>query len=159
MAWTSPSYGMKFENNGKSPPLYSEGSPTLAAGHRAMAGPSGQRDSSDILKILVASDMHLGYGERDPIRGEDSFETFAEVFQIALEQQVDMVLLAGDLFHDNRPSRKSLQRCMEVMRDYCLGDRKVDMEVVSDQHRNFHSKCVCCLEPWPPALCLPRGWC
>ena len=37
--------------------------------------------------------MHLGYAERRTIRGEDSFVTFAEVFKIALEQKVDMVLL------------------------------------------------------------------
>ena len=43
--------------------------------------------SDDVLRILIASDMHLGYGEKDPIRGDDSFNTFAEVFQIALEQQ------------------------------------------------------------------------
>jgi len=30
------------------------------------AGPA--REEKDVLKILVASDMHLGYGERDPIR-------------------------------------------------------------------------------------------
>ena len=95
---------------------------------------------ADVLTILVASDMHLGYAERDPIRGEDSFVTFAEVFKIALEQKVDMVLLAGDLFHDNKPSRRALHRAMEVMRDHCLGDRPVGIEVVSDQHSNFHGK-------------------
>ena len=36
-----------------------------------------------------------------------------------------MVLIAGDLFHDNKPSRKALQRCMETLRDHCLGDRAV----------------------------------
>ena len=53
-----------------------------------------------------------------------------------------MVLLAGDLFHDNKPSRKALQRCMEVLRDHCLGDREVKLEVVSDQSTNFHGKCA-----------------
>jgi DNA repair exonuclease SbcCD nuclease subunit len=51
-----------------------------------------------------------------------------------------MVLLAGDLFHDNKPSRKAMQRCMEIMREQCLGDRPVSIEVVSDQASNFHSK-------------------
>ena len=51
-----------------------------------------------------------------------------------------MVLIAGDLFHDNKPSRKALQRCMEIMRDHCLGDREVMLEVVSDQNCNFHDK-------------------
>ena len=97
---------------------------------------------ADVLKILVASDIHLGYGEKDPIRGADSFDTFAEVFQIALREEADMVLLAGDLFHDNKPSRKALHKCMEILRDYCLGDKPVRMQVVSDQQANFHGKCV-----------------
>ncbi len=84
--------------------------------------------------------MHLGYGEKDAVRGEDSFDTFAEVFQIANERRVDMVLLAGDLFHDNKPSRKAMQRAMEVMRDHCLGERQVTINVVSDQGTNFHTK-------------------
>jgi hypothetical protein len=41
-----------------------------------------------VINILVASDLHLGYLEKDPIRGEDSFVTFNEVFQIANERKV-----------------------------------------------------------------------
>lgn len=96
--------------------------------------------SEDVLKILISSDVHLGYGEKDPIRGDDSYTTFAEVFEIALREQVDMVLLAGDLFHDNKPSRRALHKCMEIMRDHCFGDRQVSIEVVSDQQSNFHDK-------------------
>ena len=101
-----------------------------------------QQAPDDILRILVASDTHLGYGERDPIRADDSFATFSEIFEIALREQADMVLLAGDLFHDNKPSRRAMHRCMEIMRDHCLGDRGVNIEVLSDQQSNFHSKYV-----------------
>ena len=41
-----------------------------------------------MINILVASDLHLGYLEKDPIRGEDSFVTFNEVFKIANERKV-----------------------------------------------------------------------
>ena len=41
-----------------------------------------------MINILVATDLHLGYLEKDPIRGEDSFATFNEVFQIANERKV-----------------------------------------------------------------------
>ena len=97
------------------------------------------------------------YAEKDPIRGEDSFVTFAEVFQLALDHNADMVLLAGDLFHDNKPSRRALHRCMEIMRDHCLGDRPVDIEVVSDQKSNFHSKCVRCAQRAPAAQSCQRS--
>ena len=111
-----------------------------AAAHSAADSAAAPSGVDSTLKILVASDMHLGYGERDPIRGDDSFITFAEVFELANRHQVDMVLLAGDLFHDNKPSRKAMQRAMEIMRDHCLGDRRVDIEVVSDQGKNFAGK-------------------
>ena len=101
---------------------------------------AGDDEEDSVISILIASDVHLGYLEKDPIRGEDSFATFNEVFQIANDRKVDMVLLAGDLFHDNKPSRKALQRCMETLRDHCLGDREVKIEVVSDQATNFHGK-------------------
>ena len=43
----------------------------------------------DTIRILIASDMHLGYAEKDPIRGDDSFNTFEEIFIKANEHQVE----------------------------------------------------------------------
>ena len=68
-------------------------------------------EADDILKILVSTDNHVGYLERDPIRGEDSFLAFEEVLALAGAHDVDLVLLAGDLFHENKPSRYTLWRC------------------------------------------------
>lgn len=99
-------------------------------------------EQSDVLSILIASDVHLGYAEKDPIRGDDSFNAFEEVLALANEHAVDMLLLAGDLFHDNKPSRKAMMRCMQLLREYCLGEREVQMEIVSDPKTNFHSKCA-----------------
>ena len=65
-------------------------------------------DPTNELKILIATDNHLGYEERDPIRGEDSFRTFEEILKIAKNNSVDMILLGGDLFHFNKPSRNTL---------------------------------------------------
>lgn len=42
----------------------------------------------DVFRILVTTDNHLGYNERDAIRGEDSFCTFEEVLQIGFEKKV-----------------------------------------------------------------------
>ncbi|XP_060761558.1 double-strand break repair protein MRE11 isoform X2 [Neoarius graeffei] len=55
----------------------------------------------------------------------------------AKQNDVDLVLLGGDLFHDNKPSRKSLHCCMEVMRKYCMGDKPILFEIISDQAVNF----------------------
>ncbi|KAK2601883.1 meiotic recombination [Conoideocrella luteorostrata] len=45
---------------------------------------------------------------------------------------VDMVLLAGDLFHDNKPSRKSLYQVMRTLRQNCLGMKPCPLEFLSD---------------------------
>ena len=47
-------------------------------------GPS----SDDIIKILITSDNHVGYNEKDEIRGNDSFHTFEEVLKIAADEKV-----------------------------------------------------------------------
>lgn len=46
--------------------------------------------------------------EKDVVRKDDSFVSFEEVMQKAVELEVDMVLLGGDLFHDNKPSRATV---------------------------------------------------
>ncbi len=89
------------------------------------------------MRIMVISDTHLGFMEDDPIRGNDSFETFEEALQQAREMRVDFLLHGGDLFHENKPTRKTIHRTMELMRTYCLGDRPVKVSVLSDQKLNF----------------------
>lgn len=84
------------------------------------------------MQILLATDNHIGYGERDPIRGRDSLITFEEILKLAVENEVDMLLLAGDLFHENKPSRGSLHQTIALMREYCMGDRPIALQVVSD---------------------------
>uniref|UniRef100_A0A672NSD2 Double-strand break repair protein n=1 Tax=Sinocyclocheilus grahami TaxID=75366 RepID=A0A672NSD2_SINGR len=98
-------------------------------------------NDEDTFKILIATDIHLGYLEKDAIRGNDTFVTFDEIMKQAVQNEVDFVLLGGDLFHDNKPSRKTMHCCMEVMRKYCMGDRPIIFEILSDQAVNFsHSK-------------------
>jgi double-strand break repair protein MRE11 len=53
---------------------------------------------ADTIRIIVSTDNHLGYNERDAVRGLDSFAALEEVLYLAKELQADMVLLAGDLF-------------------------------------------------------------
>ena len=64
----------------------------------------------DTFRIMLATDNHLGYMEDDPVRGMDSFAAFEEILIMAKKHRVDFVLLGGDLFHDNKPSRRTLFR-------------------------------------------------
>ncbi|KAJ1978637.1 meiotic recombination [Dimargaris xerosporica] len=87
---------------------------------------------ANTIRILVATDNHLGFMEKDPVRAEDSFLAFEEILQTAEKERVDMILLGGDLFHDNRPSRKTLHKTLELLRRYCMGDRPCALDFQSD---------------------------
>eukprot|EP00118_Oscarella_pearsei_P012315 m.89775 g.89775 ORF g.89775 m.89775 type:complete len:685 (+) comp36625_c0_seq4:46-2100(+) len=94
-------------------------------------------DKENTLKILLATDNHLGYLERDPIRGNDSIVTFEEILMLANLHEADFVLLGGDLFHENQPSRKTLYSTMELLRKHCMGDRPCSLEFLSNADTVF----------------------
>ncbi|KAK4874208.1 hypothetical protein RN001_013568 [Aquatica leii] len=91
----------------------------------------------DTFKILIATDNHLGYSEKNAIRGQDSFKTFEEILELASVNKVDFILLGGDLFHDSRPSTYCIYNCIELLRKYCLGDKPVEIEFLPDQSYRF----------------------
>ncbi|GIL58031.1 hypothetical protein Vafri_13231 [Volvox africanus] len=93
----------------------------------------------NLLRILISTDNHLGVWEKDETRRDDSFRAFEEVLQLAVEKRVDMVLLGGDLFHENKPSRSTLVKAIQLLSKYCLNDRPVRFRILSDQSVNFVS--------------------
>lgn len=113
-------------------------------------------EDMDAIRILVATDNHVGYEERDSVRGDDSWKSFDEIMNLARKEdvssyhihelcfdllmgQVDMVLLAGDLFHDNKPSRKSMFQVMRSLRKNCLGMKPCQLQFLSDANEVFAS--------------------
>ncbi|GIL78160.1 hypothetical protein Vretimale_7536 [Volvox reticuliferus] len=93
----------------------------------------------NLLRILISTDNHLGVWEKDETRRDDSFRAFEEVLQLAVEKRVDMLLLGGDLFHENKPSRSTLVKAIQLLSKYCLNDRPVRFRILSDQSVNFVS--------------------
>lgn len=94
-------------------------------------------NSENTLKILIATDNHIGYMEKDVCRKNDSIRTFEEVLKIGKDNEVDFVLLGGDLFHDNKPSRTSLHGSIQLFRKYCYGDKPCPVAFMSDPVVNF----------------------
>ncbi|KAG8934833.1 meiotic recombination [Tulasnella sp. 418] len=90
------------------------------------------RRKEDIIKIMLATDNHIGYMERDPARGQDAINTFKEILELAVKHDVDFILLSGDLFHENRPSRDCLYRTIALLREYTLSNKPVEVELLSD---------------------------
>ena len=111
-----------------------EPSPTAATVH-----PSPNSPDENTLLMLLSTDNHLGYLERDPVRGNDSFAALEEVLHLARAHKVDLVLLSGDVFHENKPSRRTMHRTMEILRRYCMGGENVGFQIVSDQQECLRS--------------------
>ncbi|KAG5189147.1 Metallo-dependent phosphatase-like protein [Tribonema minus] len=105
--------------------------------HSDEGEPDGAADPGDILSIMIATDSHLGYEERDPVRGMDSFAAFEEVLVRAKASKADFVLLAGDLFHESKPSRSCLYRTMAILRKHCMGDDPIHVKIVGEQASHF----------------------
>ena len=93
--------------------------------------------SPDTIRFMVATDNHLGYCEADPVRRDDSFRTFEELLHQSSRHHCDFLLLGGDLFHENKPSRPTLYRAIHLLRSAVMGDRPVSLELLSDGQRNF----------------------
>ncbi|KAG5678522.1 hypothetical protein PVAND_008189 [Polypedilum vanderplanki] len=86
-------------------------------------------EPENIIKILIATDIHLGYDESNEETGNDSFNTFEEILMLANSRNVDFILLAGDLFHKAQPSANSLNKCIQLLRTYTLGRKEIEFEV------------------------------
>lgn len=86
----------------------------------------------DTFRILLTTDNHVGYMENDQIRGDDSWKTFAEILKIGRDNDVDMVVQGGDLFHINSPTKKSYYHVMRTLREQCWCDKPIEYRLVSD---------------------------
>ena len=131
-AWTNSQNwrgGDQSESN-----LQDSGSSSQAGSSQFEVNPP---NAEDVFRIMIATDIHLGFMERDPIRGEDSFRSFEEILQRAKAERVDFLLLGGDLFHHSKPSQSAMFKTLELLRKYCLGDEAVQIELLSDQTVNF----------------------
>lgn len=45
-----------------------------------------------------------------------------------------MVLLAGDLFHDNKPTRRTLHKTMDIIKRYTMGPDPVKIQILSEKN-------------------------
>ena len=90
-----------------------------------------EMDDPNIYGIIVASDLHLGYREGDPVRADETFETFEEILQLATQRKADTVLLTGNIFHTATPSRLTMTRCIESLWRHCrMGARQLPVYAI-----------------------------
>lgn len=94
----------------------------------------------DTLRLLLTTDNHVGYMESDPIRGDDSWQTFQEILQIGQDNDIDMIIQGGDLFHINNPSKKSYYHVMRLLRQYCYNGKPLEYKLLSDPGNSISTK-------------------
>ncbi|OHT17588.1 Ser/Thr protein phosphatase [Tritrichomonas foetus] len=70
------------------------------------------------IKFAIFTDTHLGHEERDPVRGKDSFDAFEEALQISLDEKVDCIIHAGDMFDEPSPTRSTMIKTNEILHKY-----------------------------------------
>lgn len=57
-----------------------------------------REDVRNTLRILVATDCHLGYMEKDEVRRQDSFKAFDEICSIAEQKKVNVFFVSLFIF-------------------------------------------------------------
>jgi len=69
-------------------------------------------------RVLHTADTHLGYQQYHlPQRRQDFLDAFRRVAADAVQEEVDAVVHAGDLFHDRRPTLPDIMGALSVLRD------------------------------------------
>jgi len=58
-----------------------------------------------MFKIMLATDNHIGYLERDPIRGQDSINTFEEILQLAVKHDVRICIASRAFLSSNHATQ------------------------------------------------------
>ena len=86
-------------------------------------------------RVIHTGDTHLGYQQYHlPQRREDFLEGFRQVVADAVEEGVDAVVHAGDLFHDRRPTLPDIMGALSVLRE--LDDAGIQFLAVVGNHES-----------------------
>jgi DNA repair exonuclease SbcCD nuclease subunit len=86
-------------------------------------------------RVIHTGDTHIGYQQyNSPDRRQDFLAAFRAVVEDAVEDDVDAVIHAGDLFHDRRPGLVDLQGTVEILRT--LSDAEIPFLAVVGNHES-----------------------
>jgi DNA repair exonuclease SbcCD nuclease subunit len=90
-----------------------------------------------MLRLLHTADVHLGaryadLGDRASAQRERQFAAFEATVDLALEERVDVVLIAGDLFDSNVQPRRSVERVAAELRR--LQEARIRTVIVPGTH-------------------------
>lgn len=87
--------------------------------------------------FIHTADTHLGYHQYHRAeRARDYLDAFQQVIDAAIEHDVDGIIHAGDLFHDSRPSTRTIRATLDELRRI----RRHDIEFLAVVGNHEHSR-------------------
>ena len=86
------------------------------------------------MKLLHTSDWHVGKAIRRASRADEHAEVLAEISQIAEREEVDLVIVAGDLFDSSAPTAESERIVYRALLD--LAETGAQVAVIAGNHDN-----------------------
>ncbi len=84
------------------------------------------------MKFLHTSDWHVGRTIRNRSRIDEHQAVFAEIIDIAKREQVDAVLITGDVFHERRPPLEAEELVAQTLAD--LARAQIPSVVIPGNH-------------------------
>jgi len=83
--------------------------------------------------FVHASDLHLGYSQYGlEVRRQDFDNAFSELVDKTIELKPDFMIIAGDLFHQPRPSNLTLENTVRSFKR--LKDAGITVLTVDGSH-------------------------
>ena len=87
----------------------------------------------DAFSFVHTSDLHLGYSQYGlEARRQDFDDVFAEIVEKTVELKPDFMIIAGDLFHQSRPSNTTLENSIQSFKR--LKDVGISVLTVDGSH-------------------------
>ncbi|MFD2937846.1 metallophosphoesterase family protein [Spirosoma flavum] len=87
------------------------------------------------MKILHTADWHLGKRLQDFHRLQEQKEVLAEIVQVANEEDVDLIMVAGDLFDTFNPDPKAEDLLYSTLKELTANGRRT-VVVIAGNHDN-----------------------
>lgn len=92
-----------------------------------------EKKMSDFIKFIHCSDVHLGanpFGIEE--RFEDMGNALKQVFEFAVKENVDFVLISGDFFHNKQLTPKVLEQAIDLLE--ILKQNKIPVFLTEGNH-------------------------
>ena len=80
-----------------------------------------------MFKFAHLADVHLG-ANRNPILQEIERQVFNKTIDICIEEQVDFILISGDIFHIGIPDMSVVKNCVEKLRE--LHEQRIPVYII-----------------------------